>query len=1642
MKTKKLLFALLVLFAIFGSTNAQGQGIEGNFSVDPNPVTIEAGGTGKVTLNLSNYSVFTGYEFRLVLPTGITLKKAVENEDAYPLVWNDDKEKNEITHSMQRESQSDGSYKFICISTKTTDPFVATKMLTLTLEASSDATGTLTGKISEIAISTSNGEGITPADVTFTISIPGKPTVTADDKSREYGDANPDFTYTVSEGTIDGLVLTTDATETSGVGTYTITVPTSDDYNAVNGTLTVTKAPLTISGGTYTITQGEALPTFAAEYSGFKNGETSSVLTSQPTLTLEEGVTGSSAPGNYTITVTGGEADNYEITRTNGTLTINAPPVTVTANSYTITYGDALPDFSYSTEGGDLSGEPSISCEATATSGAGTYDINIATGTVTNDNVTYVKGTLTINKATLTATAKSYSRMQGEANPTFEIEYSGWKNNDDVSVLTTVPTATTTADASSAPGTYDITVSGGEAANYDFNYVNGTLTVTETPITVTATSYTITYGDALPEFAYTTEGGDLTGTPEITCEATATSGAGTYDINIAAGTVTNGNVTYVKGTLTINKATLTATAKSYSRKQGEANPTFEIEYSGWKNNEDVSVLTTVPTATTTADASSAPGTYDITVSGGEAANYDFNYVKGTLTVTYGSVTVTATSYTITYGDALPEFAYTTEGDDLTGTPEITCEATATSGAGTYDITISKGTVTNDNVSYVKGTLTINKATLTATAKSYSRKRGEANPTFEIEYSGWKNNEDVSVLTTVPTATTTADENSAAGTYDITVSGGEAANYDFNYVKGTLTVEPDITIVTARSYTITYGDALPEFGYDSNGEALNGRPEITCEASETAGAGTYPILISRGSITDSNVEFVNGTLTINKATLTATAVSCSREQGEANPEFEIEYSGWKYYDNLSVVTTVPTAYTTADESSEPGDYEIYVSGGEAANYEFEYVYGTLTVTEPAVIVTARSYTITYGDALPNFGYDLSDTDLEGTPEITCEATETSGVGTYDILISKGTITDSNVEFVMGTLTINKAPLTIKAEDKSKTYGDENPELTCTYSGFVKNETSAVLTTQPTIATTATVASGVGSYDITVSGAKAANYEITETKGTLTVTKATLTAKAKSYSRKQGEANPTFEIEYSGWKNNDDVSVLTTVPTATTTADATSVPGTYDITVSGGAAANYEFSYVKGTLTVTNGSFTLTYMVDGEIYKSVGYDYGATITPEAEPTKEGYTFSGWSEIPETMPAKDVTVTGSFTVNKYKLIYMVDGKEYKTYEVEYGTSITPEADPTKDGYKFSGWSEIPETMPAKDVTVSGTFSIGTYTLTYMVDGKEYKTVSYEYGATITAEAEPTKEGYTFSGWSEIPTTMPGNDVTVTGSFTVNKYKLTYVVDGEEYKSLEVEYGAKITPEAEPTKEGYVFSGWSNLPSTMPAHDVEVTGTFTSLVFTVDDVTYEITGDGTVTINDCDQKGEVTIESTVEINGQTYLVTAIANGAFKDNKDITSLTIADGITIIGDNAFEGCSKLVVINIGKDVLIIGYKAFANIGTESSSARRRSAGSVVIVNCYAESVPFTASDAFENTPIENGTLYVKDNLVDEFKATSPWSSFGKIIGFSEASAINSISIDSTDAHIYDIHGNRLDDVRKGVNIIRTRDGKTKKVLVK
>ena len=153
------------------------------------------------------------------------------------------------------------------------------------------------------------------------------------------------------------------------------------------------------------------------------------------------------------------------------------------------------------------------------------------------------------------------------------------------------------------------------------------------------------------------------------------------------------------------------------------------------------------------------------------------------------VTITANNLTMVYGDEVPELTYKTEGAALEGTPSLTTTATKTSAVGTYPINVGVGSVTNTKTTYVAGTLTITKAPLTVGVKNETITEGDAIPAFTLTYDGFRNSDtEATAFTTKPVAKTTATPSSAAGTYPITVSGGEAQNYALTYGQGTLTIE--------------------------------------------------------------------------------------------------------------------------------------------------------------------------------------------------------------------------------------------------------------------------------------------------------------------------------------------------------------------------------------------------------------------------------------------------------------------------------------------------------------------------------------------------------------------------------------------------------------------------------------------------------------------------------------------------------------------------------------------------------------------------------------------------------------------------------------------------------------------------------------
>ena len=244
------------------------------------------------------------------------------------------------------------------------------------------------------------------------------------------------------------------------------------------------------------------------------------------------------------------------------------------------------------------------------------------------------------------------------------------------------------------------------------------------------------------------------------------------------------------------------------------------------------------------------------------------------------------------------------------------------------------------------------------------------------------------------------------------------------------------------------------------------------------------------------------------------------------------------------------------------------------------------------------------------------------------------------------------------------------------------------------------------------------------------------------------------------------------------------------------------------------------------YTITFDTNGgsEI-APITQDYGTEIAAPANPTRKGYTFKGWDkEIPETMPAENITVKAQWEINQYTITFDTNGgSEIAPITQDYGTEIAAPANPTRKGYTFKGWDkEIPETMPAENITVKAQWEINQYTITFDTNGgSEIAPITQDYGTEIAAPANPTRKGYTFKGWDkEIPETMPAENITVKAQWEINQYTIAFDTNGgSEIAPITQDYGTEITAPDNPTRKGYTFKGWDKeIPKTMPAENMTV--------------------------------------------------------------------------------------------------------------------------------------------------------------------------------------------------------------------------------
>ena len=273
--------------------------------------------------------------------------------------------------------------------------------------------------------------------------------------------------------------------------------------------------------------------------------------------------------------------------------------------------------------------------------------------------------------------------------------------------------------------------------------------------------------------------------------------------------------------------------------------------------------------------------------------------------------------------------------------------------------------------------------------------------------------------------------------------------------------------------------------------------------------------------------------------------------------------------------------------------------------------------------------------------------------------------------------------------------------------------------------------------------------------------------------------------------------------------------------------------------------KETASVSDGipqtgdrDYTLTYEVDGKPYgEEEILTVGSVIIPREKPVKEGYTFSGWYAVPATMPEKDYVIEGSFSLNRVTVTFdTFGGTKVAAITADYGTEISEPSAPSKPGFSFIGWeidgneAVFPFTL-TEETVITAHWKAKEYTLSYYIDGSLFAEESYNSGDTVAPAEAPVKEGFTFSGWQNLPEKMPGGNLRVEGSYSANRYTVTFDTDGgSAIAPVTLDFGAEIeTPEA-PVKEGYTFCGWDRtIPETMPAGNIKVTALWVINQYTI---------------------------------------------------------------------------------------------------------------------------------------------------------------------------------------------------------------------
>nr|MCS8348338.1 filamentous hemagglutinin N-terminal domain-containing protein [Pseudomonas aeruginosa] len=849
-------------------------------------------------------------------------------------------------------------------------------------QATASTTATQASNVGQYAI-TGNANGseyfsqryqLVRQDGKLTVT-PAQLIVSADAKTKVYGDADPTLTYQVSglknSDTAAG-VLSGNLGRVAGenVGNYGI-LQGGLGLNTANYTLSyvgndlrITPAQLNVIADAKTKVYGDLDPALTYQVSGLKRGDTAGAVLNGGSLSRVAGEN----VGVYGINQggLGLVSSNYTLNYQGNNLTITKALLNVIADAKTKVYGDADPSLTYQVSGlknGDTAGAVlnGGSLSRVAGENVGVYGINQGgLGLVSaNYDLSYQGNNLTITKALLNVIADAKTKVYGDADPALTYQVSGLKNGDTAGAVLNGGSLSRVAGEN--VGVYginqgDLALNSG---NYDLSYQGNNLTITKALLNVIADAKTKVYGDADPSLTYQVSGlknGDTAGAVLNGGGLVRVSGenVGNYAIQQGGLGLVSGNydLAYQGNNLTITKALLNVIADGKTKVYGDADPSLTYQVSGLKNGDSAG---SILTGGLNRVAGENVGVYginqgDLALNSG---NYDLSYQGNNLTITKALLNVIADAKTKVYGDADPSLTYQvsglkngdTAGSILTGgLNRAAGENVGVYGINQGDLALNSG---NYDLSYQGNNLTITKALLNVIADAKTKVYGDADPSLTYQVSGLKNGDTAGAVLNGGSLSRAAGEN--VGVYGINQGGLGlvSGNYDLAYQGNNLTITKALLNVIADGKTKVYGDADPSLTYqvsglkngDSAGSILTGG--LNRDAGENV--GVYGINQGGLVLTSGNYDlaYQGNDLTITKALLNVFADAKSKQVGTADPALTYQVSGLKNGDSAGQVLAGGLGRVGGEAV---GQYDI-LQGGLAltsGNYQLNYQGNLLSI----------------------------------------------------------------------------------------------------------------------------------------------------------------------------------------------------------------------------------------------------------------------------------------------------------------------------------------------------------------------------------------------------------------------------------------------------------------------------------------------------------------------------------------------------------------------------------------------------------------------------------------------------------------------------------------------------------------------------